>query len=180
MHPRPATAEQLIARAEIYDVLMHYMRGVDRRNMELVRAAYHPDAVQTNPYLGPGEWGSVEELITLINRNAVHIPMSMHLLANVVYEFAGDDVAIVESYLMAYQTHRDAEGEEGFRQTGSRYLDRFERRDGSWKIAKRVLPLNFIRPLAQAGDQILFTNPVLSTRDADDPLWALRAEAGLE
>jgi hypothetical protein len=180
MHPRPATAEQLIARAEIYDVLMHYMRGVDRRNMELVRAAYHPDAVQTNPYLGPGEWGSVEELITLINRNAVHIPMSMHLLANVVYEFAGDDVAIVESYLMAYQTHRDAEGEEGFRQTGSRYLDRFERRDGSWKIAKRVLPLNFIRPLAQAGDQILFTNPVPSTRDADDPLWALRAEAGLE
>ena len=179
MRALPATAEQLVARAQIYDVLMQYMRGVDRRNMDLVRAAYHPDATQTNPYLAPGEWGSVEELITLMNRNAVHIPMSMHFLANVVYEFAGDDIAIVESYLMAYQTHREARGE-GFRQTGSRYLDRFERRHGNWKIAKRVLPLSFIRPLAPAGDQILFTNPVLSTRDTDDPLWSLRAEAGLD
>jgi hypothetical protein len=159
---------------------MHYMRGVDRRNMDLVRAAYHPDATQTNPYLGPGEWGSVEDLITLMSRNAVHIPMSMHLLANIVFEFAGDDVAIVESYLMTYQTHRDAEGAEGFRQTGSRYLDRFECRDGNWKIAKRVLPLNFIGSLASAGDQIPFTNPVLSTRNTDDPLWSLRAEAGLD
>jgi hypothetical protein len=180
MHARQATAEQLVARAQIYDVLMQYMRGVDRRDMGLVRAAYHPDAMQTNPYLPPGEWGSVEDLITLMNRNAVSIPMSMHLLANIVFEFAGDDVAIVESYLLACQTHRDSEGGEGFRQTGSRYLDRFERRDGIWKIAKRVLPLNFIRPLAPAGDQILFTNPVLSTRDDTDPLWALRAEAGLD
>jgi SnoaL-like domain len=180
MHARPATPDQLVARAQIYDVLMQYMRGVDRRNMELVRAAYHPDARQTNPYLAPGEWGSVEDLITLMNQNAVYIPMSMHVLANIVFEFAAEDVAIVESYLMAYQTHRDTEGGEGFRQTGSRYLDRFERRDGNWKIAKRVLPLNFIRPLAPPGDQILFTNPVLSTRDDEDPLWSLRAEAGLD
>lgn len=180
MQAQTATADQLVARAQIYDVLMQYMRGVDRRDMDLVRAAYHPDAQQTNPYLAPGAWGSVEDLITLMDRNAVHIPMSMHFLANIVYEFADDDVAVVESYLMAYQTHRDAEGAEGFRQTGSRYLDRFERRDGSWRIAKRVLPLNFIRPLAPPGDQILFTNPVLSTRDEADPLWSLRAEAGLE
>jgi len=180
MQAHAATPEQLVARAQIYDVLMQYIRGVDRRDMDLVRAAYHADANQTNPYLAPGEWGSVEDLITLMNQNAVHIPMSMHFLANIVFEFAGDDVAIVESYLMAYQTHRDAEGVEGFRQTGSRYLDRFERRAGSWKIAKRVLPLNFIRPLAAPGDQILFTNPVLSTRDATDPLWSLRAEAGLD
>src|ERR1700692_282803 len=110
MYARPATTEQLIARAQVYDVLMQYMRGVDRRNMDLVRTAYHLDATQTNPYLAPGEWGSVEDLIALMNRNAVHIPMSIHFLANVVYEFASDDVAIVESHLMAYQTHRDAEG----------------------------------------------------------------------
>ena len=115
MRARPATPEQLVARAQIYDVLMQYMRGVDRRNMELVRAAYHPDATQTNPYLTPGEWGSVEDLVTLMNQNAVHIPMSMHFLANIVFEFADEDIAIVESYLMAHQTHRDAEGGEGFR-----------------------------------------------------------------
>ena len=180
MRARPANLQQLLARAEIYDVLMQYMRGVDRRDMDLVRSAFHPGATQTNPYLAPGEKGSIEDLIALMDKNAVHIPMSMHLLANVVYEFAGDDLAVVESYLMAYQTHRDAYGNEGFRQTGSRYLDRFERRNRTWKIAERVLPLNFIRPLAPPGDQILFTTPVLSTRDGDDPLWALRAEVGLD
>lgn len=180
MTAHPANLQQILARAEIYDVLMQYMRGVDRRDMNLVRAAFHPGATQTNPYLAPGEQGSVEDLIALMDANALHIPMSMHLLGNIVYEFAGDDLAVVESYLIAYQTHRDSAENEGLRQTGSRYLDRFERRNGSWKIAKRVLPLNFVRPLAPPGDQILFTNPILSTRDGDDPLWALRAEAGLD
>jgi hypothetical protein len=172
--------DQLIARTEIYDVLMRYMRGVDRRDMDLVRSAYHPDATQTNPYLGPGEEGTVDGLIELMTRNAAHIPMSMHLLSNILYEFASDELAIVESYLVAYQVYRGENGEEGFRQTGSRYLDRFEKRHGEWKIARRVLPLNFIRPVAPAGDEPLFTSPLRSTRDRADPLWALRADAGLD
>ena len=35
MQAQTATAEQLVARAQIYDVLMQYMRGVDRRDMDL-------------------------------------------------------------------------------------------------------------------------------------------------
>ena len=31
-------------RREIEDCLLRYVRGVDRKNWELVRAAYHPDA----------------------------------------------------------------------------------------------------------------------------------------
>lgn len=173
------TAQQLLDRAEIYDVLMRYLRGVDRRDMDLVRSAYHPDATQTNPYLKPGEVGTVEDLIQLMTANAVHIPMSMHLLGNIVYEFAGDELAIVESYLIAYQTHRGADGVDGFRQTGSRYLDRFEKRNGDWLIAKRVLPINFIRPDEPAYNPPFFNNPLSSTRDESDPLWELRSEAGL-
>jgi hypothetical protein len=180
MQARKPTAEQLLARAEISDVLLKYMRGVDRAEMDLVRAAFHPGATQSNPYLAPGEVGTVEGLVELMTANAGHIPMSMHLLGNIVFEFATDELAIVESYLIAYQVHRGEAGGRGFRETGTRYLDRFEKRDGEWKIAKRVLPLNFIRPLAPADDEPLFNNPLASTRDRDDPLWALRAEGGLD
>lgn len=180
MQPLKPTAEQLIARAEIYDVLLRYMRGVDRRDMSLVRSAFHPGATQTNPYLAPGEAGTVEGLIDLMSANALRIPMSMHLLGNIVYEFASEELAIVESYLIAYQVHRPDDGGQGFRETGSRYLDRFEKRDGEWKISKRILPLNFVRPIAPADDEPLFNNPLASTRDQSDPLWALREEAGLD
>ena len=137
MQPLKPTLEQLLARAEISDVLLRYMRGVDRREMDLVRSAFHPGATQTNPYLSPGETGTVEGLIELMVANAQHIPMSMHLLGNIVFEFANDELAIVESYLMAYQVHRDDKGAQSFRETGSRYLDRFEKRDDEWRIASR-------------------------------------------
>jgi hypothetical protein len=174
------TAEQLLARAEIRDVLLRYLRGVDRREMDLVRAAYHPNATQSNPYLAPGEDGSARSLVELIESHAGTISMSMHFLGNVVYEFASDKLAVVESYVVAYQVHRRDDGSEEFVETGFRYLDRFEQRDGEWRIARRVLPLNFIRPPTPAENAPLFKSPVMSTRDENDPLWDLRTAAGLD
>ena len=36
--------EELIARQEITDVLHRYCRAVDRRDPDLLRSVYHPDA----------------------------------------------------------------------------------------------------------------------------------------
>jgi SnoaL-like domain len=174
------TAEQLLARVEIHDVLLRYLRGVDRRDMYLVRSAYHPDATQSNPYLAPGEDASARSLVELIESHAGGITMSMHFLGNVFYEFADDELAIVESYVVAYQVHRRDNGSEEFVETGFRYLDRFEKRSAEWKIAHRVLPLNFIRPVTPAENAPLFKNPVMSSRDESDPLWDLRTAAGLD
>jgi hypothetical protein len=146
----------------------------------LVRSAYHPDATQSNPYMAIGEYASASSLVELIDSHAAGISMSMHFLGNVFYEFASDEIAIVESYLVAYQVHRRDDGSEEFVQTGFRYLDRFEKRDGEWRIAKRVLPLNFIRPATSADNAPLFNNPSMSARDHKDPLWEMRSAAGLD
>jgi len=129
--------------------------------MDLVRAAYHPDATQTNPYLGTGEWGSVEgphhadEL-----QRRPHPRCRCIFLANIVFEFAGDGRGhrrVVPDGVPDASRCRGGPRDSGRRARAT--WTGFECRDGNWKIAKRVLPLNFIRPLAPAGDQILFTKP---------------------
>jgi hypothetical protein len=39
----------------IHDVLVRYCRGVDRLDADLVRSAYHSDAVEHGPYRYTGE-----------------------------------------------------------------------------------------------------------------------------
>jgi hypothetical protein len=61
----------------------------------------------------------------------------MHTIANTAVDFVGPDAARVETYVYAQHRCRDAEGP-FIEYVGGRYIDRFERRDGAWKIADRV------------------------------------------
>ena len=82
-------------------------------------------------------------------------------------EVAGD-VAYCESYAMA--SHRsEREGVEYDLVVGVRYVDRFERREGVWKIAHRkaVQDWNRIDPVAESIPIVL--NAGLRTRQ--DPVY---------
>lgn len=160
-------------RAAIHDALMRYLRGVDRKDWDLVRSAYYPDAVHDH-----GEYrGDVEGLIGWIERWHKIIPQVMHFLGNIVIELNGD-VAVVESYLLTLQDQADGDNQQ-FDWIGSRYLDRFERRNGEWRIAERIVPLVFTRPSMEPSSSALITNAIMSQRTREDPLWKMRAEAGL-
>ncbi len=63
---------------------------------------------------------------------------TQHTIGDSVIEFADDDTAYVETYVCARQRRHDETGQ--FLETfGGRYVDRFERRGGEWKIADRVV-----------------------------------------
>jgi hypothetical protein len=186
-------AGQLIARAEIYDALMRYLRGCDRKDMDLVRSAYFPDANHNHGDVN----GTVEELVAWIasptggmhhlmavnGREVERIPQVMHFIGNIAYEFASDTVAIVESYALTLQIEQHEDGSQTFQEIGLRYVDRFEKRDGEWRIADRVVPVLYatnprpINPLFEAG---LKNNPLESKRDRNDYLWEARSAAGLD
>jgi hypothetical protein len=153
---------------------MRYLRGVDRKEWDLIRSAYWPDAVHDH-----GEvQGSVEELIEWIQKWHATIPRVMHFHGNELIELNGD-VAIAEFYLITYQEEADANGEPQFFVIGNRYLDRYERRNGEWKIAYRVVPLTFTRPPSPGADSPIITDSIQSQRDRSDRLWAMREAAGL-
>jgi len=59
---------------------------------------------------------------------------SMHFNTNVLIEFQAKDRAFVETYVLVLQRFADR------RVTASaRYLDRFEKREGEWRVAHRTL-----------------------------------------
>lgn len=141
--------EELADREAIHRQLVRYCRGVDRRDFELIRAAYHPDAWDDH-----GSYqGDVEGFLAFV-RDEVHARFrtTMHKLGQSRIELSGD-VARVESYAICH--HVAAEPVEGGAPgatrdvadlvMGIRYLDRFERRAGEWRIARRQLVWEWVR-----------------------------------
>jgi hypothetical protein len=152
---------------QIRQVLAAYCRGVDRRDWALVRSCYHDDAREDHGlYVGDPD-GFVEWLQGRNHPGGT----SMHLLANVYVELAGD-IAFVESYALSFHS-ADAGGEPGIAMGGCRYVDRFEQRGGCWRIADRRLVVEFMRPpFAVLVPPAEFTG---ATRDGDDVSFAMLA-----
>ncbi len=60
-----------------------------------------------------------------------------------------------------------------------RYIDRFERRDSQWKIARRVCIAETLTGTAVPEGSPLSPAWTMASRDPDDALWTMRAEVGL-
>jgi hypothetical protein len=148
--------QRLIDEASIRDVMYRYARGVDRREWDLVRAAFHPDARDDHGAFR----GGIDGLIEWVGRRHAHIEQSMHFLGNCLIEFNGPDTALVETYYAAYlrlgptahesraMLHVDAARSRSTHVDTTvlgRYIDRFERRGNAWKIARRVSLYEAIR-----------------------------------
>lgn len=130
---RDDTLQAIVDRQGITDCLLRYTRGADRVDAELIRSAFHSDAIDHH---GPVE-GTVEDFL------AYWLPLqgpreaSSHYISNVAIDLDGD-TAHVETYFIHFQKLTD---EPELLLRGGRYVDRFERRDIGWRIALRfVIP----------------------------------------
>lgn len=121
--------ERLAARAAIHDLVMAYCRGVDRADPALLASIFWEDGVMD---AGMGRTGAADfaETITAYCRSAME--HCFHAVANEWVEVKGDR-AVGEHYVIAQVR---AGGQDML--TGGRYLDRYERRGGVWKIAERT------------------------------------------
>ena len=142
--------ERIADRMQIQDCIHRWCRAVDRLDYEGMRASFHPDAVDKHGAFD----GDINGLVEWIRARHAAIPFSMHAVSNMLIEFAGPDRALVETYVRTTQRY-PAEARQALDQlaggragsgdgamdllTCSRYVDRFERRDGEWKIALRTL-----------------------------------------
>ena len=125
----------LLAEREVRGVVLRYCRGVDRLDRELVRSCYHPDATDEHGSFS----GEVEQFLEWVFRLLGRYETTMHFVGNLLVELSSDDpdVARCETYGIAF--HRSSgEDPRGNLMTGFRYVDRFERRAGEWRIARRI------------------------------------------
>jgi len=133
-----ARLRALIDKDEIRDVLMRYGRGVDRLDEELLRSCYHPDSHDDHGHCKGNGHDFAAFIVSSLPARTHH---STHAVANVLIEFDEQDldVARSESYSLAHLRRTDEQGDEWLDFFSGRYIDRFERRDGVWRIAHRVV-----------------------------------------
>ncbi|KWF32816.1 hypothetical protein WL88_26125 [Burkholderia diffusa] len=171
--------QRLVDKSEIHDVMCRYARSVDRGDWALLRSTYHPDAYDDHV----GYKGTLEGLIEWLDQRFAGVDNSVHFLGNCLVEFATSDLALVETYFTSRRL-RHPVGEEcnGLaaddmlcRQTWGRYIDRFERRNGEWRVAKRKVVLDAgFTSVAKGGAKGNAAAPGL--RNLSDALYSAHRE----
>ena len=159
------TLEELLAWHEIHDLLCDYMRGQDRLDPVLHRSVFHDDA--TTDY---GAFkGNADDFVAYAQGALTPHHANHHMIGQIQIEFEAD-VAFGEVYFQAF--HRLPESGDGEQDlwVAGRYVDRYERRAGAWKIAHRSELVDRLR-IEAAADSALRTNPgwPLGGRAPDDP-----------
>jgi hypothetical protein len=175
-HRLPAqaqTLQDLLDREAIRDCLHRYCRGIDRVDEACLRSVYWPDATDRHgPYQGTAQ-GFIDWALDKLK----DAPRGVHLLSNILIDVHGD-VAAVESYFHALQGDRDALGQPRETLLVGRYVDRFERRSGEWRIAQRTVVYDWIRqqPMSAEPDAARFgVRQPNGGPQPHDPLYALLA-----
>ncbi len=177
-------------RFAIEQCLLRYCRGVDRKDWAAVASAYHPDA-----YDDHGNYkGDIPGFVESVRKRHETIEQSTHAISNIQIEFADADNALVETYFIVHQRHMPGDvagyahfvrgrmpaADEGLEvETVGRYVDRFNRRDAAWKIARRVVVFEVYRAQAAPAGGGLLKNGAITRRDGTDAMEVARREMGL-
>jgi hypothetical protein len=150
----------LIDKQVLNELVVRYCRAVDRVDEELLIGCFHEDAVFENgPFTGTvfdyiekhraGSW-SGEKLTHRVQ----------HAITNVLFEVDGD-TAWGETYV---EVRRMPPGQL-FVEGVARQIDRFERRNGEWRIAHRRIVLEYVGPDHD------FSKFPHGSRDRNDPSY---------
>ena len=159
--------DALLDKQEIMECLTRFSRGMDRFDRELYLSAFHADAdMAAGPYVGDVP-GCYDWAMPMHEAGQV---LTHHSLLNNTTEIDGD-VAHSETYYLFVARNRD----ESLWMAGGRYLDRFERRGGEWKIAFRtnIIEWGCVPPAMPLpfGDVPGIGLNGVSSRSKDDPSY---------
>jgi ketosteroid isomerase-like protein len=168
--------EELQARTAIEDCLKRFARAVDRQDWKSARAAYHDDAVDDHGFFK----GPPDQFLAHIEKLHAQQDHSMHFNTNVLIEFQSPDRAFVETYVLVLQRFRPGgpgvpPEAAGLRNMASaRYMDRFEKRNGEWRVVHRTLVFGDI--VGEPMNEALAFPPdfTVQKHGLDDPIYRLR------
>jgi hypothetical protein len=184
---------ELCDREEIKQTIHTYCRAIDRLDEDLLRSLYHPDGVDLHGSFAGNAHEFATFIIARIKRMTTY---GFHSITQSIIDVDGDS-AFAESIYIAYhrigagwepistyfgETYAAAAREAGTlgreheNSCGGRYLDRFERRDGVWKILRRRITNEWNRngvttDLYDEGEIAHYNLP--GARDRTDPVYAM-------
>ena len=125
----------IIAKEEIRDLVHLYSRGVDRKDIALLRTLYTRDGTDHH---GDHFKGTAEEYIAFLEQGLPHMTVSNHCVCNHLIAVDGNE-GDGEVYAIAYHLYPDGEGGTTEDIAIVRYNDRYRKEDGRWKFTSRVV-----------------------------------------
>jgi hypothetical protein len=151
---------------QIAEVVLRYCRGVDRLDLESVRACYHDGAIDHHT----GFDGDADEYVKWLGEVLPRLTGTMHMVGNQLIDVQGDR-ARSETYGTAHHWGEPLTDPTKNFVSGFRYVDDMERRNGEWRITERwavrewtrMIPADTVRPKEAEGPS--------PRRDRSDPVY---------
>ena len=130
MKPTEQQLQEVLDKQALHDNLMRYCRGVDRMDLELMKSTYWPDSTDDHGRFVGGGYQWCQEAM----RSREVLVSCNHHVSNVYSEIERER-AKRESMFIVVTTYRDRSP---IMMLGGRYRDLCEKRDGEWKILRRI------------------------------------------
>jgi hypothetical protein len=155
-----AEIQEMWDRQKCSEVLSKYCRALDRADLALMKSVYWEDAIDVHGVFEGNAHEFSEFIITEIKN---WFEIATHYICNVHMEYHGNEM-YSEAYLISYcqvagtrekvetvfgPTYLSQLGDkigEEHKQAffmGGRYLDKLEKRDGEWRIARREVVMDW-------------------------------------
>ena len=123
---------RLLDKQDCVELVHKLARAIDRCDSDLVREVFHPDATDDHGMFK----GTAADFVPWVMEVLNGMRRTQHIIGNVLVEVDGNK-AEGESYFIAHHVLPGGEGADSFMVAAGRYLDRFEKRNGEWKISHR-------------------------------------------
>lgn len=145
--PSPATTVQdLIDRAAVFDVVLDYATGIDRRDWPLYRSIFADEVeFDFSTWRGVKTRMSADDWVAQVKDTLAGFDATQHNMTNPVVTLNGDEATIVVYVVARHYFGGEMQTLAGF------YTDRLVRTGAGWKIAACRLVIT-----SEQGDRALF------------------------
>ncbi|RZI77311.1 MAG: nuclear transport factor 2 family protein [Variovorax sp.] len=132
---------ELVVKDRLHDLEMAYCRGVDRRDAALLHSIFFEDAIEEH---GDMYSGRATEFAEWVFRDFLpKYELTAHYVLNEWYRVDGDK-AEGETHRLSYHRTRAADGSATEAIAACRTFNRYECREGLWKISYRSVVRDWV------------------------------------
>ena len=125
-------AEAALTKQTIHELIMAQARATDRGDLDSFLELWHPNATVEADFFK----GKARDYCRKVLDSVAKYGKLSHHISNEWIE-TKNERAIAESYVVAFLSRKDDDGDQWDEFIGGRYLDKFSRVDGEWKFTER-------------------------------------------
>jgi hypothetical protein len=164
-----ALLQEMIDEFQLRKLVHTYCRLVDRGDFASLQDLYHHDAVDGH---GGFSAGTSDDFLIQLEAARAHIRFMQHNITTTNFAINGTS-AEGEIYTIAVHTLA-GKGQDVDLVVGGRYLDKYEKRDGAWKLIERAIVTDWARlndPSTMDLSHPITRDTPRGTPDANDPSY---------